>query len=118
MSKLKTKLANWFLGAAKKLDNNVVLNETILPPTENMILYDKYHIDRVHAQYMVSEFQSNLCEGFIEDRIPEILTRGLAEEIMKVHRDEIKKTPYGLNEGTIYELDVYMCKPQKKEASF
>ena len=126
MSKLKTKLANLFLGVAKKLDSKTVEDNMIYIPsvTQPFITYDSYHVDKLHTQYMVSEFQSNIYnkmegyENFIEDRIPEMLSRGLAEEIMKVHKDEIKKTQLASMEGTLYELDVYMCKPQKKEASF
>lgn len=128
MSKLKEKLSKWFLNTAKKLDEKTVNREMCLPMMSSslpsMICYDQYHIDKVHAQYMISNTMMDTYgrmkgyEGFIEERIPEILTRGLAEEIMKVHKDEIKKTQLASMDGTIYELDVYMCKPQKKETSF
>ena len=55
-------------------------------------------------------------DGFIEERIPEILTRGIAEEIMKVHKDEIKKTQLISMDAPVYSLDIYVCKPTKKEA--
>ena len=55
-----------------------------------------------------------LC--FIEERIPEILTRAIAEEIMKVYKDEIKKTQLASMDNILYSLDIYVCKPQKKES--
>ena len=55
-------------------------------------------------------------DGFIEERIPEILTRGITEEIMKVYKDEIKKTQLASMDNLLYSLDVYVCTPQKKES--
>ena len=128
MSKLRKRLSKWFLDFAKKLDEGTVNDNctTIQLPSRNetIIMYDPYHVDKLHIQHMVSDTISESYgrmkgyENFIEDRIPEMLSRGLAEEIMKVHKDEIKKTQLASMEGTLYELDVYMCKPQKKEASF
>lgn len=127
MSKLKEKLSKLFLGWADKLDHETYRNETMVIPLTrqpmNITMYDQFHVDKLHAQYMIPNTMMDTYgrmkgyEGFIEERIPEMLTRVLAEEIMKVHKDEIKKTQLASMEGTLYELDVYMCKPQKKEAS-
>lgn len=125
MSKLRKILSKWFLDTAKKLDEGTVNdNCTIIQlPSRNetIIMYDQYHVDKIHAQHMISDTMLESYgrmkgyEDFIEERIPELLTRGLAEEIMKVHKDEIKKTK--LMDSTIYSLDVYMCKPTKKETT-
>ncbi len=123
MSKLRKRLSKWFLDTAKKLDEDTVYDNctTIQLPSRNetIIMYDQYHVDKIHAQHMVSDTMLETYgrmkgyEDFIEERIPELLTRGLAEEIMKGYKDEIKKTK--LMDSTIYFLDVYMCKPTKKE---
>ena len=123
MSKLRKILSKWFLDTAKKLDEGTVNdNCTIIQlPSRNetIIMYDQYHVDKIHVQHMISDTMLETYgrmegyEDFIEERIPELLTRGLAEEIMKGHKDEIKKTK--LMDSTIYSLDVYMCKPTKKE---
>ena len=126
MSKLKEKLSKWFLDAAKKLDSKTYDKEMIHIPAvaaQPIITYDPYHVERLHIQHMISDTMLESYgrmkgyEDFIEERIPELLTRGLAEEIMKNHKDEIKKTK-SIMDGVIYELDVYMCKPTKKEASY
>lgn len=123
MSKLRKRLSKWFFDTAKKFDEGTVYDNctTIQLPSRNetIIMYDQYHVDKIHAQYMVSDTMLETYgrmkgyEDFIEERIPELLTRGLAEEIMKGYKDEIKKTR--LMDSTIYSLDVYMCKPTKKE---
>ena len=125
MSKLRKILSKWFLDTAKKLDEDTVNdNCTIiqLPSSnETIIMYDQYHVDKIHVQHMISNTMLETYgrmkgyEDFIEERIPELLTRGLAEEIMKVHKDEIKKTRLAAMDGVIYELDLYLCKPTKKE---
>ena len=127
MSKLRTKLSKWFLDTAKKLDEKTYDKEMICIPgitTQPIITYDSYHVDKLHIQHMVSDRVLETYgsmkgyEDFIDERIPELLTRSLAEEIMKVHKDEIKKTRPITLDGVIYELDLYICKPTKKEASF
>lgn len=127
MSKLRKRLSKWFLDTAKKLDEGTVNdNCTIIQlPSRNetIIMYDQYHVDKIHAQHMISDTMLESYgrmkgyEDFIEERIPELLTRGLAEEIMKGHKDEIKKTRLASMDGVIYELDIYLCKPTKKETN-
>ena len=126
MSKLRSKLSKWFLGMAKKLDESTVYDNCTIPiPSRNepFIVYDQYHVDKIHTQHMISDTMLESYErmkgyeDFIEERIPELLTRGLAEEIMKGHKDEIKKTRLAEMDGVIYELDVYLCKPTKKETN-
>ena len=125
MSKLRKRLSKWFLDTAKKLDSDTVNDNCVIPiPSRNepIIMYDQYHVDKIHAQYQIPNTMFNIysrMEGyddFIEERIPEILTRGIAEEIMKVYKDEIKKTQLELIDGPLYSLDVYVCRPQKKES--
>ena len=125
MSKLRKRLSKWFLDTAKKLDSNIVNDNCTIPiPSMNepIIIYDRNHVDRIHAQYQISDIMFDTYrkmegyDGFFEERIPEILTRGIAEEIMKVHKDEIKKTQLISMDAPVYSLDIYVCKPTKKEA--
>lgn len=125
MNKLRKRLSKWFLDIAKKLDSNIVNDNCTIPiPSMNdtIIMYDRNHVDRIHAQYQISDMMFDIYkkmegyDGFFEERIPEILTKGIAEEIMKVHKDEIKKTQLISMDAPLYSLDVYVCKPTKKEA--
>ena len=125
MNKLRKRLSKWFLDIAKKLDSDTVNDNCVIPiPSRNepIIMYDQYHVDKIHAQYQISNTMFDTYrkmdgyDGFIEERIPEILARGIAEEIMKAHKDEIKKTQLELIDGPLYSLDVYVCRPQKKES--
>ena len=125
MNKLRKRLSKWFLDIAKKLDSDTVNDNCVIPiPSRNepIIMYDQYHVDKIHAQYQISDMMFDTYrkmegyDGFIEERIPEILARGIAEEIMKAHKDEIKKTQLELIDGPLYSLDVYVCRPQKKES--
>ena len=125
MNKLRKRLSKWFLDIAKKLDSNIVNDSCTIPiPSMNepIIMYDRNHVDRIHAQYQISDIMFDIYgkmegyDGFFEERIPEILTRGIAEEIMKVYKDEIKKTQLASMDNILYSLDIYVCKPQKKES--
>ena len=125
MSKLRKRLSKWFLDTAKKLDSDTVNDNCVIPiPSRNepIIMYDRNHVDRIHAQHQISNTMLDRYrrmegyDGFIEERIPEILTRGIAEEIMKVYKDEIKKTQLASMDNILYSLDIYVCKPQKKES--
>ena len=124
MSKLRKRLSKWFLDTAKKLDSDTVNDNCVIPiPSRNepIIMYDRNHVDRIHAQYQISDIMFDTYrkmegyDGFFEERIPEILTRGIAEEIMKVYKDEIKKTQLISMDAPLYYLDVYVCRPTKKE---
>ena len=125
MSKLRKRLSKWFLDTAKKLDSDTVNDNCVIPiPSRNepIIMYDQYHVDKIHAQYQISDMMFDTYrkmegyDGFFEERIPEILTSGIAEEIMKVYKDEIKTTQLASMDNLLYSLDVYVCKPQKKES--
>lgn len=125
MNRLRKRLSKWFLDTAKKLDSNTVNDNCTIPiPSRNepIIMYDQYHAYKISAQYQISKNMFDTYrrmegyDGFIEERIPEILTRGIAEEIMKVYKDEIKKTQLISMDAPLYYLDVYVCKPQKKES--
>ena len=125
MNKLRKRLSKWFLDTAKKLDSDTVNDNCTIPiPSRNepIIMYDQYHVDKIHAQYQISNTMFDTYrkmdgyDGFIEERIPEILARGIAEEIMKAHKDEIKKTQLISMDAPVYSLDVYVCRPQKKES--
>ena len=120
MSKLRKRLSKWFLDTAKKLDSDAVNDNCAI--IEHITMYDQYHVDKIHAQYQISDMMFDTYrkmegyDGFFEERIPEILTSGIAEEIMKVYKDEIKKTQLISMDAPLYYLDVYVCKPQKKES--
>ena len=125
MNKLRKRLSKWFLDTAKKLDSNIVNDNCTIPiPSRNepIIIYDHHNVDKIRAQYQIPNIMFDTYrrmegyDGFIEERIPEILTRGIAEEIMKVHKDEIKKAQLISMDAPLYYLDVYVCKPQKKES--
>lgn len=125
MSKLRKRLSKWFLDTAKKLDSNTVNDNCTIPiPSRNVpiIMYDQYHAYKISAQYQISKNMFDTYrriegyDGFIEERIPEILTRRIAEEIMKTYKSEIKKTQLISMDAPLYYLDVYVCKPQKKES--
>lgn len=120
MNKLRKRLSKWFLDTAKKLDEKTVNDNCVI--IEHITMYDHHNMDKIHAQYQISKNMFDTYrriegyDGFIEERIPEILTRGIAEEIMKVYKDEIKKTQLISMDAPLYYLDVYVCKPQKKES--
>ena len=120
MNKLRKRLSKWFLDTAKKLDSNTVNDNSAI--IQHITMYDHYHAYKIHAQYQISNTMLDTYrrmegyDGFFEERIPEILTRGIAEEIMKVYKDEIKKTQLISMDAPLYYLDVYVCKPQKKES--
>ena len=126
MSKLRKRLSKWFLDTAKKLDSDTVNDNCVIPiPLRNepIIMYDQYHVNKIHAQYQIPNTMFDIYsrmegyDGFIEERIPGILTMGIAEEIMKVYKDEIKKTQLISMDAPLYYLDVYVCKPTKKETT-
>ena len=96
MNKLRKRLSKWLLDTAKKLDSNTVNDNCTIPiPSMNepIIMYDRNHVDRIRAQYQIPNTMFNIYsrmegyDGFIEERIPEILTMGIAEEIMKVYKE-------------------------------
>ena len=127
MSKLKEKLSKWFLDMAKKLDENTVNDNctTIQLPssTQPIIMYDTYHIEKIHAQHMMSDATLDAYRLNLSFDVDDMIKRRLIDEISKViydsHKDDVKKTlladsPY--NPSTLFTLDVYVCKPQKKES--
>ena len=125
MSKLRKRLSKWFLDTAKKLDSNIVNDNCTIPiPSMNepIIMYDHYHAYKIRAQYQIPNTMFDAYrrmegyDNFIEERIPEILTREIAEEIMKTYKSEIKKTQLASMDNLLYSLDVHVCKPQKKES--
>lgn len=55
--------------------------------------------------------------------VDEMIKHRLVDEISKMiydsHKDEIKETLYTdsyFNDSTVFTLDIYVCKPQKKES--
>ena len=120
MSKLRKRLSKWFLDTAKKLDSDTVNDNSAI--IQHITMYDHYHAYKIHAQYQISNTMLDTYrrmegyDNFIEERIPEILTREIAEEIMKTYKSEIKKTQLASMDNLLYSLDVYVCKPQKKES--
>ena len=120
MSKLRKRLSKWFLDTAKKLDSDTVNDNSAI--IQHITMYDHYHAYKIHAQYQISNTMLDTYrrmegyDNFIEERIPEILTREIAEEIMKTYKSKIKKTQLASMDNLLYSLDVYVCKPQKKES--
>ena len=125
MSKLRKRLSKWFLDTAKKLDNETVNDYCTIPlPSRNepFIVYDQYHVNKIHAQHQIANVTLDSykkCAGInAEDMICRKLTEAIADEIFKNYAGDIKKTQMAdspWNESTLYSLDVYVCKPTKKE---
>lgn len=124
MGKLREKLSKWFLDTAKKLDEKTVMNNSFVIPssTQPIITYDEYHVDKIHAQHMISDATLDAYRHNLDFDVDDTIRRGLIDEISKIiydsHKDDVKKTfhadsPY--NPSTLFTLDVYVCKPQKKE---
>lgn len=125
MSKLRKKLSKWFLDTAKKLDEKTVMdNSFIIPPSSQpIIMYDQYHIEKLHAQHMMGNATLEAYRHNLSFNVDEMIKHKLVDEISKMiydsHKDEVKEilhadSPY--NESTVFSLDVYVCKPQKKES--
>ena len=120
MNKFKKRLSKWFLDTAKKLDEKTVMNDSFAIPlsTQPIIMYDEYHIDKIHAQHMIGNEILDTHKHNIRLNVEEMIKHKLVEEISKMiydsHKDEVKETFY--NESTIFSLDICVCKPQKKES--
>lgn len=129
MSKLKTKLASMFFNLAEKMDSKFVKDQTTMPTAQlhfldsnPIIMYDKYHVDKIHTQHQIANATLDSykqCAGInVDDVICRKLTEAIADEIFKNYAGDIKKTQMAdspWNESTLYSLDVYVCKPTKKE---
>ena len=120
MSKLRERLSKWFLDTAKKLDEKTVMNDSFTIPlsTQPIIMYDEYHIDKIHVQHMIGNEILDTYKHDIRLNVEEMIKHKLVDEISKMiydsHKDEVKETFY--NESTIFSLDICVCKPQKKES--
>lgn len=123
MSKLREKLSKWFFDTAKKLDEKTVMNNSFVIPssTQPIITYDEYHIEKIHAQHMMSDATLDAYRHNLSFDVDDMIRHRLIDEISKIiydsHKDDVKKTfhadsPY--NPSTLFTLDVYVCKPQKK----
>lgn len=122
MSKLKVKLAKMFFNLAEKMDKKFVEDKTILMPgpaliplEQPIIMYDQYHIEKIHAQHMLSRDTLMFSKNYdMDEYVRQSIVRGISEELMKLYGDKIKQDEEPT--GRIYSLDVYVCKPQKKES--
>lgn len=111
-----------FFNMANKMDSSAVkkkMPQPIYPAMESptLIIYDKYNIDKIHAQYVMPMYQkSYIPTGVVEKEVIHKLTYGIAEEILKHHKEEIQKEEYDPDtDSVLYSLDLYVCKPKKKE---
>lgn len=126
MSKLRKRLSKWFLDTAKKLDEKTVNDNCVIPipsRNEHIIMYDPYHVDTIHSQYMIGNEVLDRYRHNISLNVDEMIKHRLVDEISKMiydsHKDEIKETLYTdsyFNDSTVFTLDIYVCKPQKKES--
>lgn len=125
MSKLREKLSKWFFDTAKKLDEKTVMNNSFVIPssTQPIITYDTYHIEKIHAQYEMSDAVLNAHRHNLSYDMDGTIRRELIDEISKMiydsHKDDVKMTSHAdspYNPSTLFTLDVYVCKPQKKES--
>lgn len=123
MSKLRKKLSKLFLGWADKLDHETYRDETMVIPLSgqpmNVIMYDRNHIDILHVQQQVSNYELQglkNCNFDVDTMIRRKLIDTMASELINRYKDSINKedeeNPYG--ESTIYSLDLYVCKPKEK----
>ena len=124
MSKLSEKVAGWLMNLAKRVDEKTVDDKLIMPAAQlhfidspPIILYDEQRIDKIHAQHMMSDEQYRYARDIDIDKLVSIrLAEGITDEILKHHKDDIKKevvhNPYG--DSTVYSLDIYICKGKKK----
>ena len=129
MSKLKTKLASMFFNLAEKMDSKFVKDQTTMPTAQlhfldsnPIIMYDQYHVDKIHAQHQIANATLDSykqCAGInVDDVICRKLTEAIADEIFKNYMGDVKKVQVVDDDfypSTIYSLDVYVCKPTKKE---
>ena len=122
MSKLRKRLSKWFLDTAKKLDKETVNGEMFVPPVsprQTLIVYDQYHIDKIRGQYSISSIEEMRMQnigGFnLENEIYYRIAQGITEEIMKNYSENIEVQYKADMDTKIYSLDLYVCKPQKKE---
>jgi len=129
MSKLREKVAGLLLNLARKVDDKTVESKCTYPAAQlhfldspPIITYDKYHVEKIHAQYKMSDAVLNAHRHNFSYNIDDTIRRELIDEISKMiydsHKDDVKETlqadsPY--NPSTLFTLDVYICKPQKKE---
>ena len=125
MSKLRQRLAKLLVYQAKKLDNKVIddmIPKPIQPPPMPYIdynafnvTYDKYNVDKIHSQYMVSGYQRDMMkkDPIYKEEVPNMMMASVAQEILNKYKDEIKEVD--LMDRTIYSLDIYVCKPNKSE---
>lgn len=117
-------MAQWLFDLAKKVDEKTVDGNYIMPQAQlhyidckPMIMYDEHHVDRIHAQHMMSDENLKYIPEIDVDKMVSIrLAEGITDEIMRLHGDKIEKEvhtgPYG--NQTCYSLDVYVCKPKKR----
>ena len=122
MSKLRKRLSKWFLNTAKKLDKDTVNSEMIVPPTslrQTLIVYDRFNTNKIRGQYSISSMEMKMRERYkdfnLENEIHYRIAQGIAEEIMKLYGDQINVEYKADMDTQVYSLDVYVCKPQKKE---
>lgn len=122
MSKLRKRLSKWFLDTAKKLDKETVNSEMIALPkldTHPITLYDIHHVDKIRGQYSISSIEEMRMQnigGFnLENEIYYRIAQGITEEIMKNYSENIEVQYKADMDTKIYSLDLYVCKPQKKE---
>ena len=121
MSKLSEKVAGWLLNLAKKVDSKTVEDKCTYPTAQlhfldqqPIIMYDKYHVEKIHAQHMLSRDTLMFSKNYdMDEYVRQSIVRGVSEELMKLYGDRIKTED--IPEGRIYSLDVYVCKPTKKE---
>ena len=122
MSKLSEKVAGLLLNLARKVDDKTVESKCTYPAAQlhfldqqPIIMYDKYHVEKIHAQHMLSRDTLMFSKNFDMERyVTDSLARCIADELLKLYGDNIKQEEN--YDGRIYSLDIYVCKPQKKES--
>ena len=125
MSKLRERVSRWFLKTAKKIDEKTFSDEMTtvhLPQVDTGIditSYDKNNVDKIRGVYSLSSMEIEALKRIVnldfEKEIHYRISQGITEEIMKKYGDQIKMEYKPELDATVYSLDIYLCKPQKKK---
>ena len=112
IKKVRNRLAMFFINVAGKIDESAI-NSVIKIPPVNVIQYDSYHTDKLHAQIMISRREMEMNKNTsidIEQEVFYRLTDAVTDEIMNKYKNNVKKIE---NENSyLYSLDVYVYKPE------
>ena len=94
MNKFKKRLSKWFLDTAKKLDEKTVNDNCVIPiPSRNepIIMYDQYHVDKIHAQHMIGNEILDTFRHDIRLNVEEMIKHKLVDEIRSGDKEHVRQ---------------------------